>query len=800
MTRSRQRKLKRIRAKSKEHTLWRTLPVASALLACMHPAQSAETGETATLEEVVVTAQKRSENLQDVPVSIQALSTVKLEQLNVASFNDYVKYLPSVSFQTGGEGEGPGFARIYMRGVSSGGDGNHSASLPSVGVYLDEQPVTTIQGPLDIHVYDIARVEALAGPQGTLYGASSQAGTLRIITNKPDPSRFSAGYDLQGNTVAHGDKGGVVEGFVNLPISSSSAIRLVGWMEHDGGYINNVPGTLTYPLPSGFTLNNSSIAKKHYNGVDTEGGRAALKIDFADSWTVTPTVMGQHAKSGGIFAYDPAKGGLNLSHFYPEGQDDHWVQTALTIEGKISNFDIVYAGALLKRHDETHSDYTDYSLAYNQYASYFQDSAGNALANASQIIIGKDHYKMTSHELRVSSPKEYPFRAIAGLYLQHQQHDIEQRYVIAGLGPQVSVTGWPDTWWLTEEKRINRDYAAFADLSYDLFSQLTAAAGIRYFQSKNSLQGYYGFGLNNTYSSTGEKKCFATPGLDGGPCENLNKEVDETGSTPKLNLTYRIDPQRMVYVTWARGFRPGGVNRVGSLPPYKADFLTSTEFGWKTTWFDNRLRFNGAFFWENWKDFQFSFLAPNSNSVTQIANAGNARIKGVESEIEWAATSSLTLTGGFALMDPKLTQNYCANLDPNGNRVTNCPVPAAPAGQQLPTTPKFKGNTTARYLFNVGSFEAHVQGSLIYQSSVWSDLRTIERGILGKQGAYGVADFSTGVSRNGITAELFIENALDRRADVYNYAECTEQLCGPIRVYHVPNQPRTIGVKFGQKF
>ena len=131
-----------------------------------------------------MTAQKRTENLQKVPISMQVLGEEKLDELNVTDFEDYVKFLPSVSYQT----FGPGFAQIYMRGVASGGDGNHSGSLPSVGVYLDEQPVTTIQGPLDMHIYDIARVEALSGPQGTLYGASSQAGALRIITNKPDPS------------------------------------------------------------------------------------------------------------------------------------------------------------------------------------------------------------------------------------------------------------------------------------------------------------------------------------------------------------------------------------------------------------------------------------------------------------------------------------------------------------------------------------------------------------------------------------------------------------------------------------
>jgi len=779
------------------------MPVASAILTCMQSAHAQQQTDTSAnsggLMEVVVTAQKRTENLQDVPLSIQAIGTEKLEQLNVASFNDYVKYLPSVSFQTGGEGEGPGFARVYMRGVSSGGDGNHSGSLPSVGVYLDEQPITTIQGPLDIHVYDIARVEALAGPQGTLYGASSQAGTLRIITNKPDPRAFSAGYDVQGNQVDHGDSGGVVEGFVNLPVSSNAAVRLVGWYEHDGGYINNVPGTFTYPLPSGFTLDNTAIAKKHYNGVDTEGGRAAVKVDFNDSWTITPTVMGQHTKSGGIFAFDPRKGDLDLSHFYPEGQDDHWIQTALTVEGKISNFDLVYAAALLQRHDETQSDYTDYSLGYNQYAAYFADASGNALANPSQVINGRDHYKMTSQELRVTSPKDYPLRAIAGLYLQKQQHQIQQQYVIQGLGPQLWVTGWPDTWWLTDEKRINRDYAAFTDLTYDITSYLTGSAGIRYFKAKNSLEGFYGFGLNNSYSSTGEKKCFAA-GIQGAPCENLNKEVDESGHTPKVNLSWKIDSRRMVYATWAKGFRPGGVNRVGALPPYKADYLTSYEVGWKTSWFDNRVRANGAFYWEDWKDFQFAFLAPGSNSVTQIANAGSARIKGFESDIEWAVTGGLTLTAGLAFADAKLTENYCPNLDANGNRVTNCANPSALSGQQLPTTPRFKGNTTARYSFNIGDYEAFAQTAFVYQTYVWSDLRSIERGILGQQPAYGVLDVSIGAERNRISVQLFVQNALDRRADLYNYAECTEQVCGPIRVYHSPNQPRLIGIKFGQKF
>ena len=185
MTRSRKRKLQRLHG---GHTAMRALAAGvPTLLAGMSAAYAQTT--SGGLEEIVVTAQKRTEDLQSVPLSIQAIGTQRLQELNVQRFDDYVRFLPSVSYQT----VGPGFAAVYMRGVASGGDGNHSASLPSVGIYLDEQPITTIQGALDVHLYDIARVEALAGPQGTLYGASSQAGTIRIITNRPDPAEFDAG-------------------------------------------------------------------------------------------------------------------------------------------------------------------------------------------------------------------------------------------------------------------------------------------------------------------------------------------------------------------------------------------------------------------------------------------------------------------------------------------------------------------------------------------------------------------------------------------------------------------------------
>src|SRR6185295_19241891 len=209
MTRS---KLRKIRRQKSIHarTLLRSIPLAGALLTGAGVVQAQASEENKGLEEVVVTALKTQQNLQDVPLSIQAIGTERLEQLGVNGFDDFTKFLPSVSVQSAG----PGFARVFMRGAASGDNGNHSGSQPGVGQYLDEQPITTIQGALDIHMYDVARVESLAGPQGTLYGANSQSGTIRIITNKPDTKGFEAGYGLEGNTVADGDVGYLAESFV----------------------------------------------------------------------------------------------------------------------------------------------------------------------------------------------------------------------------------------------------------------------------------------------------------------------------------------------------------------------------------------------------------------------------------------------------------------------------------------------------------------------------------------------------------------------------------------------------------
>ncbi len=792
MTRSKRRKLDHQRLRRPALIPKRAPMVSAAVLAAITATQlQAQTQSGgATLDEVVVTAQKREESLQDVPLSIQAIGTQRLEELHVTSFDDYVKFLPSVSYQT----LGPGTAGVYMRGVASGENNNHSGPRPSVGIYLDEQPITTIQGALDVRVYDIARVEALAGPQGTLYGASSQSGTIRIITNKPDPSGFAAGFDLDGNTVAHGDQGYGAEGFVNIPVSERAAIRLVGWAAHDPGYIDNVPATRTFPSWGG-TINNAALVEDNYNDTDTFGARAALKIDLNDRWTVTPQIMGQNQKANGTFGYSPSLGDLRIAHFKPEGSKDRWWQAALTVEGKIANLDMVYAGAYLNRKYDAQSDYNDYSYFYDVqsgYGAYWYDDDG-ALVDPSQYIIGKDRFKNQSHEIRLSSSKDNRVYFVAGLFYQRQQHDIEQNYRIDGIGTGISVTGWPGTIWLTEQVRVDRDYAAFGEVTFKATDRLAFTGGIRFFKSDNSLEGFFGYGAGYS-GSTGEAACFTPPtvggGINGAPCTNLDKSTKEDGNTPKFNVTYKLTDDAMVYATYSEGFRPGGINRRGTLPPYGADYLKNYELGWKSSWAENRFRLNGAVFQEDWDDIQFSYLG--ANGLTEIRNAGKARIRGVEADFAFAATPNLMLNGGVAYIDSQLEEDYCEDA-------SSPDCPDAPNGARLPVTPEFKGNLTARYRFPVGAFDAFAQGSLVYQSSSWADLRTADRQALGELPSYTLADFSAGLGKGNAGFELYVENAFDKRAVQLFTTECAISVCGG-SPYWYPIRPRTIGIKYTQKF
>jgi outer membrane receptor protein involved in Fe transport len=450
-------------------------------------------------------------------------------------------------------------------------------------------------------------------------------------------------------------------------------------------------------------------------------------------------------RSHGTYGFDPQVGDLEVQHFYPEYRRERFIQGALTIEGKIGNWDVTYAGAYLDRITRSSSDYTDYSEAYdNLYTSvgglagyfYYQDNAGNTI-DPRQVVVASDHFKKTSQELRVASPSEDPFRIVAGLFYQRQSNLIHQDYQIPNLGADVSVNGVPGTLWLTQQHRVDKDYAMFGEASFDLSPKLTFTAGARAYIYDNSLIGFFGFGRNpgvdpadgRPYtaspfnaagsSRTGVAGCFLADGrtlrdayLDGsptntllpatvagGPCTNLAtyasgrlvpKKTGGQGVTYRFNLTWKPSDGLLFYAVASSGFRPGGINRRGDVAPYSTDTLSNYELGWKTTLADGRLRFNGAIYQQSWKDFQFSFLG--ENSFTIIQNGPDARIRGVEMDVN-ATLGRLNLTAAGSYTDAKTREDLCATqiCIGDGSDVL------APEGTRLPITPRFKISGTARY-------------------------------------------------------------------------------------------------------
>ncbi len=832
--------------------IYKRTPVATAVLIALGSpavlAQEQDQGEDAgKLEQVVVTAQKREENLQSVPISLQSLNSKTLQQLNVQGFKDYVQHLPTVSMQPS-PGAGSGFNLVYMRGVATGGDGQATTSQPSVGTYLDEQPITTVQGNLDVHLYDIARVEALAGPQGTLYGASSQAGTIRIITNKPDPTRFAAGYSLEGNRVDNDDAGYVAEGFANFPINENAAVRIVGWKVRDAGWIDNVAGTRLYPGDAAnpdddYLANNSSLAKENYNTVDTTGARAALRINLGDNWTITPGAMWQKQEQKGSWGDDLsdfAPGDEAVTHFRKEFTDDEWHQLGLTIQGSQSILDVTYSGNYLVRDVNGEFDYSDYSFWYDTlystgssagfFASLFFDNNGN-LIDRTQSFTNDDHYTKQSHELRLATPQDRRVRGLLGFFYQKQKHDFYQQF---GNMPQLadqmlmnffepSSQRFPGVVYLNSVDRVDTDKAIFGQISFDVTDQLELSLGGRYFKPQTTVKGFFGYGLGFNparvpgssandaaqepgdpafggsgtfspdgfgWSRNGEWRCPSQVDFKDAPCQNVDKLIKESDHVSRVNLTYKATDTAMLYATWSEGYRPGGINRDPFNPDFKSDFLTNWEVGWKTRWMDNRVQFNGAVFLEQWDKIQVAFQG--DNGITAVVNGPKADIKGIETQLDFVPVGGLRISAAAAYYDSELKDEYCPGCNSDGSAW-------APPGTKLPITAKFKANVITRYSFPLGTFEAHLQGSLAHEGKRSSDLNVADNAIKGDIPENTFLDLAFGIEREKWGIELSVQNATDEDAPLNILGECTPSVCG-IQSYGVRPRPRTIALRFRQDF
>lgn len=781
------------------------------------PAQAQE--ESATLlEEVLVTAQKRSQNLQDVAVSIQALGNEQLENLDVRSFDDFIDFLPTVSYTAQGGPGGPGFGQIYMRGIASGGDGNHSASMPSVGYYLDEQPVTTINQVLDIHMYDIARVEVLAGPQGTLYGQGSQSGTIRVITNKPAMGIQEGGYDLEVNATKSGDPGYNMNGFWNFPIGDSAAIRLVAWHTKLGGYIDQVPTTMNFPGPQPHTVDNSDFVRNNANEVTKTGLRAALKIDLNENWAVTAGVNAQNSDHEGYFEHNPEFfGDLETGRLWPASGIDDWYQAALTLDGRLGDIDMVYAGAYLDRdqnYEYDYSDYTEYWAYYQAYYSandpwcvYYNDVGECAIGT--QYVDAQNAFTRQSHELRFQSSPEQRMRWIAGLFYQNQKHDFDLQYTVPDSAVATSVVEGGHVVWQTKQVREDRDRALFGELTYDLTDKFSATVGARYFEYENSLYGFNGF-LRHCTGQYIDGDFVEIPADEGGeiqyPCFDT-RILDDVAKGDdwafKGSLEYRLDDDKMFYATWSEGFRAGGVNRarVEGIPKYGPDFVTNYEFGWKTRLANGAIRFNGAVYLIDWDNFQFGFLDFAVSNLTIVQNVGNSQTRGVEWDLAWAVNDSNTLSFAGSYNDAELQNAFWRDQDDEDAGLP----PNAPKGTPMPYVPKLQLTGIWRSEFDVASMPGFFQAALSYTGERWNDLDTLNVPARQEMDAYTLLNLSTGINRDNWSLSLYVKNVFDERAEIDiedpGYGNPLVLARPPGHKWTtVTNRPRSFGIQFSQRF
>ena len=433
---------------------------ASCAARAAEPATDSSAASTDAIAEITVTAQRRTQNMQDVPISMQALTAQSLQQLNVTTFDDYIKYLPNVTTAN----NGPGQNEVFMRGLSAGSQpsqGSASTGLwPNVAIYLDNQSGQLPNRNLDVYAADLNRIEVLEGPQGTLFGAGAEAGAIRYITNEPKldvtEGNVKAGYGV----TAHGDPNADLTAVFNLPlIADTAAVRAVIYNDRRGGYINNEPATFTrkntdigihyaqFPaaangtcpdgLPnSGFcvppgspTLNNSSIAGNAINPVTYQGVRLEGLYKINDNWDVLITQSYQDMNSQGVFYQQPnASDGaplapLEVTLFNSAFDKDRFESTAWTVNGKFGDLKAVYTGGYLVRNVEQVGDYTNY--ARGVYADYYQcfgpgtgydNSLKSTCFSPSATWRSNEHNEHQQHEFRLSTPDEWRLRGIVGAF------------------------------------------------------------------------------------------------------------------------------------------------------------------------------------------------------------------------------------------------------------------------------------------------------------------------------------------------------------------------------------------------
>ena len=887
----------------------------------------ASDGPSAGIEDIVVTATRREESANSIPVAIQALGGKQLDQLNVSNFEKLVEYLPSVRTAS----RGPGISSIYIRGLSTDTAGSQILGVagvqPNVALYVNDAPASTPGRNLDIHATDLNRIEVLAGPQGTLFGANAMGGAIRYITNKPDFSEFHAGFTGTASTTKGGAASFGAEGFVNLPIIKDKlAVRLAFYSDHQGGYIDNVAGTYRMPwdpgspghLPTGNPLlvaqaiqsctgvancvatatgtsagfkvplrqsiSNSAFIEDNYNDANYNGGRATIGYQISDDWSIEAMSLYQELKTNGVFDYAPGVGDLKVQQYGPNTLKDTISLSSLTLKGRLGILDMIYTSSYQDHHSVQQADYAKYAniglympfyncdrgVYYSGYAS--SASQGQTCYSPANSYKVNDRNRRWTQEFRVTTPADERVRGTLGAYYDvNRIYDITQwNYVLPAAGfiynlpPNAAVdvlntgplngAGFANT-----ILRRDRQFAIYGEASVDIIpDKLTLTGGARYY---NESAGMYG-GSSGSFSGSVRANCASVstdPATGLTTCNYVPLAVAPTQMTAssvlttrlaginpatytgvlfKGNLTYKISPESLVYVTYSEGFRPGGFNRKGCNNVngsggltaaacsrnryYAPDSAKNYEIGAKLGLFNHRLQVNLAAYVIDWRDIQMAAFDQNISNQTFVNNLANARIHGIEGDITARPTSGLTIGAGFSYNDTKLTG--C-----NGNPVAQVLCAQGvivPAGSPLALSPKFQGNLRFRYEWEMPSgLKPFVAAGVHYVgSTITSDIANTNilytgcnapynhcgqtstiNGVVVHPGdpiqlqpssfaqpSYTTFEASFGVSMDNWSLTVFGENLGDKRPQLFTSANDGEK-----RV--TTSRPRTIGMRVSYK-
>jgi|TARA_B100001094_G_scaffold317256_1_gene359440 outer membrane receptor protein involved in Fe transport len=809
----------------------------------------------ATVEEIVVTARKKAESLQDVPVSVSALSEETLEEKGVNVFEDYLLQLPGV---TAG-GSGPGNNTIYIRGLASTTPAMTTAGVaglaPNVSFYLDEQPLAQPGRNLDVYAADIGRVEVLSGPQGTLFGASSQSGVVRMITNKPIIGETASSLEVEGRYMREGDMGNKFEYVSNIPLTDSSALRFVAYRDKRGGYIDQVAGTRSVKESARFRtadtvranglvvgssragfqaganlsaaqfLDADAIVKEDSNPVTYEGFRASLATQINDDWDALVSVASQDIESEGVFFVDPELGsGYEIQRYTDDTNNDSFDNMSLTLEGTVGDLEVIYAGAYTDRATDQNIDYTDYLFVGQYVPFYICDGVTNYTSTASagtcqapdMYVAHTGSTEVTTHELRINTDINDTTSITAGVFLSDLEMIEHNEFTYPGsaklqaqyapnfphTNPQAGQGGNAGAGWYSQPGpyyapiifvndilRTDEQKGVFGEANIALSDTMELTLGARWYDIAVDLEGSANGAYGNKGATSDSGGGGANLSVQYGP-NNTNGYPDKAetdGVIGKATLSWKPTDDIMYFLTWSEGFRPGLLNRPAgtsngagyTIPAVTdTDEVTNFEFGWKASLMDGALRFNGSAFMVDISGLQSTIFDASIVNLFFSDNAADAEILGAEGDFVYITENGLMLSGAFSVLDTELT----SSLVPTSDIVV---------GKELAFAPGYQANLAARKEWGMTSGNTgHWQAQVTVSDDSFSDIMEPNRA---QQSGYTLMNVRTGVSNDDWTAEVYIDNLTNRRAEISNTFIFDRERIGVVK-------PRTLGVRYKRNF